>query len=94
MPDGRKDNGGHSTRSNKANDKRRNLNKLLLEEYIEKNFDITKLTKLMNKLYKDGIEGDTKTATLFLNYTLGKPKETKDLKIEMEKNFPAWMEEE
>jgi hypothetical protein len=48
----------------------------------------------MNKLYNDGISGDTKSATLFLNYTLGKPKETKDLRIEMDKNFPAWMEEE
>ena len=94
--DKRRNNGnkGHSTKSNKAGDKRRNSNKLLLEDYIENNFDIVKLTKLMNKLYNDGISGDTKSATLFLNYTLGKPKETKDLRIEMDKNFPAWMEEE
>jgi len=92
--DKRKSNGGHSTKATKATDKRLNPNKKLLEQYMEQDFDYEKLQKLMNKLYKDAvIGGDVKSASLFLSYTLGKPKETKDIKVELEKNLPDWLDE-
>jgi len=79
MSDKRKDNGGHSTKATKSSDKRLNPHKALLNQYIDKDFNYGKLQKLMEVLYNAGIKGDTKSATLFLNYVLGKPKETKDI---------------
>ena len=78
MADGRKNNGnkGHSTRSTKANDKRKNSARAMLEQYLKEEFDYDKFKALMNKQLKFAMDGDTKAATLFLNYMLGKPKET------------------
>lgn len=90
----RKNNGGHSTKATRANDKRLNPNKRLLEQYINKDFDYNKLSALMQKLYNDAMKGDTKSAQLFLSYVLGKPKETKDIKLEVEKNLPEWLSEQ
>ncbi len=91
--DKRKYNGGNSTKSNKATDKRKNTNKKLLDQYIEQDFDYDKLSKLMQKLYTDAIGGDVKSAALFLSYILGKPKETKDIEVKLNKNFPEWLDE-
>ena len=91
--DKRKNNGGHSTKAKRANDKRLNPGKALLERYINEEFSYDKANKLFNKLYQDGMNGDVKSATLFLSYTLGKPKETKDIKVELDKNFPDWLDE-
>lgn len=81
MEDKRKSNGGNSTKSNNPNDKRKNSNKALLNSYIDKDFDYEKLKKLMTKLYNDGLSGDTKSSTLFLNYVLGKPAEFKEIEV-------------
>ena len=91
--DKRANNGGNSTKAKSLNDKRLNLAKQLLQEYLDKEFDYTKLNKIMNKLYTDGMNGDMKAATLFLSYALGKPKETKDIQLTVEKNFPDWLNE-
>jgi len=81
LSDNRKNNGGHSTKSKKAIDKRKNPSRELLAQYIEEEFDYGKLKKVLNKLYTESIAGDTKSATLLLAYIIGKPKETKDLHI-------------
>ena len=47
----------------------------------------------MQKLYTDAIAGDVKSAALFLSYILGKPKETKDIEVKLNKNFPDWLDE-
>ena len=95
MADGRKNNGnkGHSTKSKKVTDKRTNPNKKLLDQYIENDFDYDKLSALMKKLYQDAMQGDVKSASLFLAYILGKPKETKDIEVKLNKNFPEWLDE-
>ena len=93
MADKRSKNGGHSTKATSSADKRLNPNKQLLEQYITDDFDYEKLKNLMSILYNAGIGGDTKSATLFLNYVLGKPKETKDIKLDIDKNFPDWLDE-
>lgn len=83
--DGRKNNGGHSTKSKSLNDKRLNPAKKLLSKYINDELNYSKLKKLMNKLYNDGIAGDTKSSTIFLSYTLGKPQESVDITTDGEK---------
>jgi hypothetical protein len=93
MADKRENNGGHSTKSIKVTDKRTNPNKKLLDQYIEQDFDYDKLSKLMKKLYQDALTGDVKSAALFLAYILGKPKETKDIELKLNKNFPEWLDE-
>lgn len=86
-------NKGHSTKAKRADDKRLNPAKQLLEKYISEEFTYDKANKLFTKLYQDGMNGDVKSATLFLSYTLGKPKETKDISVEVSKNFPDWLDE-
>jgi len=93
MADKRKNNGGNSTKAVRKNDKRLNPAKALLERYIDEEFTYDKANKLFNKLYKDGMNGCVKSATLFLSYTLGKPKETKEIQVELDKNFPDWLNE-
>ncbi len=79
--DGRANNGnkGHSTKATKATDKRLNPSKAMLAKYIDEEFDYEALKEVLGKLYKDAIQGDTKSATLLLAYVLGKPKESKDI---------------
>lgn len=91
--DKRKNNGGNSTKAKRPDDKRLNSAKQMLDRYIKEGFGYPKLQKLLDKLYKDALAGDTKSATVFMNYVLGKPKETKDIKVEVEKNFPDWLNE-
>jgi hypothetical protein len=92
---GTKNNGnkGHSTKAKRADDKRLNPHKKMMDRYIAEGFDYGKLTELMNTLFKAAKEGDTKAATLFLNYVIGKPKET--IKHEGSVNIPLaqWLDE-
>ena len=82
MSDNRANNGGHSTRATSKHDKRCNHSKKLLEKYITEEFDYPKMKKLFNKLLADGMNGDTKSTTLFLNYVLGKPTEKKEISLD------------
>jgi len=77
--DKRANNGGNSTKSNNPNDKRKSEGRALLDQYIQEGVDYQKLAELLNKLYAKGLDGDTKSASLFLSYILGRPKETKDI---------------
>jgi len=81
MSDGRRNNGnkGHSTKARSLNDRRLNPAKKLLKQYLEEEFDFDKFKALMNKLYDKGMKGDVKSTTLFMAYTVGKPKESIDL---------------
>lgn len=60
---------------------------------------IEKLDKHINQdevfemLYKLVMQGDMKAVTLWFNYRFGKPKETKEIQLEVEKNFPDWLNE-
>lgn len=96
MNDGRKNNGnkGHSTKSTRPDDKRKNSHKKLIDKYIAEGFDYAKLKKLMDTLFKQASQGDTKAATLFLSYVIGKPKET--IQHEGTVNIPLaqWLTEE
>lgn len=82
MSDKRTNNGGHSTKATSKHDKRCNPSKKLLEQYINEEFDYTKMKKLFNKLLADGMNGDTKSTTLFLAYVLGKPTEHKEISLD------------
>ena len=91
--DKRKQNGGNSTKAKRSDDKRLKSNKNLLEDYIADNVTPEKLSKLLESHYKLAVEGDSRSATIYLNYVLGKPKETKDIKLEVDNNFPDWLNE-
>lgn len=80
--DKRANNGGHSTKAKSKHDKRCNHSKKLLEQYINEEFDYSKMKKLFNKLLADGMNGDTKSTTLFLSYVLGKPTEKKEITVD------------
>lgn len=79
MADKRKDNGGHSTKAKRPDDKRLNQAKRLLDKYIKENVDDEKFKALMDRLYNDAINGDNKATTIYLNYVLGMPKQTADI---------------
>ena len=79
MSDGRKNNGGNSTKAVRPDDKRLNNAKKLLDKYLTNDFNYSKLKGLLDTLYKAGLENDTRSSTLFLSYVLGKPKEYIDL---------------
>lgn len=82
MGDKRANNGGNSTKATRASDKRLNPSKKLLEKYINEEFDYPKMKKLFNKLLADGMNGDTKSTTLFLAYVVGKPTEKKEISLD------------
>jgi hypothetical protein len=92
--DKRKNNGGNSTKSTRPDDKRKNSHKKLIDKYIAEDFDYNKLKSLMDTIFKQASQGDTKAATLFLNYVIGKPKET--IQHEGSVNIPLaqWLTEE
>jgi hypothetical protein len=92
--DKRKNNGGNSTKSTRPDDKRKNSHKKLIDKYIAEDFDYPKLKSLMDTIFKQASQGDTKAATLFLNYVIGKPKET--IQHEGSVNIPLaqWLTEE
>lgn len=77
MPDGRRNNGnkGHSTKPTRPDDKRLNPFRNVLKQAATPQ-DVKDVLVSMLKKAK---EGDTKAATLFLSYYLGKPKESIEL---------------
>lgn len=77
----RTENGGHSTKPIRPDDKRLSQNKALIAKYVSEDFDYDKFKELMNTLLKNSIKGDTKAASLFLAYVVGKPVETKEIDI-------------
>jgi hypothetical protein len=83
--DKRKQNGGHSTKA-KGIDKRKNPYKDVVKEVMT----TEKLGLVLNMLYNKAIDKeDTNAAKLLLEYSLGKPKETKDISItEIQPLFP------
>ncbi len=93
MTDKRKLNGGNSTKSSRADDKRLKTNKNLLDQYISENVDVEKIKTLLEAHYKLAVNGDSRSANIYLNYVLGKPKETRDIEVKLNKNFPDWLDE-
>ena len=84
--DKRKNNGGArkgAGRPTKANE----------SDLIERLDAIIDKDEVIETLKKLAIEGDTKAITLYMNYRFGKPKETKDIKLEVDNNFPDWLNE-
>lgn len=79
MADGRKNNGGNSTKAVREDDKRLNHAKRFLKQYVSNDFSYDKFKELLNSLYDKGFNGDVKAATLFLQYTVGKPTEYVDI---------------
>ena len=89
MLDGRKRNGGHSTKA-KGIDKRKNPYKDVVNDVIT----AKELEKILKMLLGKAInEEDISASKLLLEYSLGKPKETKDIKMDVNKNFPDWLDE-
>jgi len=93
MESGRKNNGGNSTKSTRPDDKRLKCNKDLLEVYIRDHVTDEKIQKLLDVHYAKGLKGDYRSASFYMSYIVGKPKETKDLKLVIEKNLPDWLDE-
>jgi len=83
--DKRKQNGGHSTKA-KGIDKRKNPYKDVVKDIMT----VEKLGLVLNMLYNKAIDKeDTNAAKLLLEYSLGKPKETKDISnTEIQPLFP------
>jgi hypothetical protein len=82
MSDGRKNNGnkGHSTKA-KGVDKRKNKYLHLLDEASTEEEVVLVIKKLKEVAT---VKGDVQAIKLFLEYYLGKPKETIDLNHDME----------
>lgn len=79
--DKRKNNGGHSTKSTKATDKRKNQYK----EALDQAGSIEKVAEVLDMLYNQAVNtGSTRAAKIYLEYYLGKPVETKDISIQGE----------
>jgi len=74
--DGRKNNGGHSTKA-KGADKRKNQYREAVERAATEEDVIDVIKMLLNKAKS---KQDVKAAQLFLEYTVGKPKQ--DVEIE------------
>ena len=86
MSDGRKNNGGaRKGAGRKPKDEEEKLIELL-DKQIDKEEAILTLKKLIK-------QGDFKALQLYYNYRFGKPKETKDIKLDLESNFPDWLDE-
>lgn len=83
--DKRKFNGGNSTKA-KGVDKRKNEYKELVNKVITPE----KLTKVLNMLFNKAVDDDdVPAAKILLEYSLGKPKETKEVSItEIQPLFP------
>jgi hypothetical protein len=85
MADGRKNNGGHKTAGRKPKSE-----EIELIEALDKHIDKDEVFIVLKKLAS---EGDMKAVTLYMNYRFGKPKETKDIKVELDNDFPSWLDE-
>jgi hypothetical protein len=74
--DNRKNNGGHSTKATRPDDKRKNKFKEIINESFNNEDIIQVLTMLKIKAIGDQ---DVSAAKLFLEYTVGKPDQTIDV---------------
>jgi hypothetical protein len=83
--DKRKFNGGNSTKA-KGVDKRKNEYK----DIVNKVITTEKLSQVLNMLFNKAVDhDDVPAAKILLEYSLGKPKETKDISItEIQPLFP------
>jgi hypothetical protein len=74
--DGRKNNGGHSTKGRAGRKPKAQEKELIekLDNIIDKEEVLKKLKELIN-------EGDMRALNLYMGYRYGKPKETKDIHI-------------
>lgn len=93
MNDKRKNNGGHSTKG-KAGRKSK------AEEYgLQEEMDELKPTKDVLVSFVNIIENTEDEKLKFsaivkwLEWRVGKPKETRDIKMDVNKNFPDWLDE-
>jgi hypothetical protein len=93
MEDKRKNNGGHSTKG-KAGRKSK------AEEYgLQEEMDELKPTKDVLVSFVNIIENTEDEKLKFsaivkwLEWRVGKPKETRDIKMDVNKNFPDWLDE-
>ena len=93
MEDKRKKNGGHCTKSKSGLDKRVNSSKKDLDQYKQVHATYDELERVLNKIKDLALEGDMKAAALWLAYIVGKPVETKEVIVELNKNFPDWLDE-
>lgn len=76
--DKRKNNGGHSTKATKEDDKRLNP----FRDAIKKACTEEDVIAVLQMLYTSAIETkSTRAAKIYLEYALGKPKETIDLSV-------------
>ena len=77
--DGRKNNGGHSTKGRAGRKPKAEEMKLIeqLDEIIDREEVIKKLKVMID-------DGNFKAVQLYMNYMYGKPKETKDITINAE----------
>lgn len=79
MSDNRQNNGGHSTKPKRGDDKRLSVGRRLINKYLDEGVTYEGIKELLDSLYEKAKEGDTKAATLYLSYILGKPKESLDI---------------
>ena len=84
--DKRKQNGGHSTKS-KGVDKRKNE----YREALQLAADVNDVVKVLQTVFKKATnDNDIPAAKLFLEYYLGKPKESIDLNNNITANNLDW----
>lgn len=81
MSDGRKNNGGHSTKS-KGLDKRKNEYKKAVEEAVSYE-DVVKLLKKATTIALSDKPDRLKAMQMIFDYTLGKAKESIDLNADV-----------
>ena len=79
LSDGRKNNGGNSTKATRTDDKRLSVGRRLINQYLNEDVTYDSIKELLDKLYGFATKGDTKAATIYLSYVLGKPKESLDI---------------
>ena len=76
MEDKRKNNGGHSTKATRPDDKRKNK----FKEDIQEAFNTEDIIQVLKMLQHKAIgDQDVPSAKLFLEYTAGRPDQTIDV---------------
>lgn len=80
--DGRKNNGGHSTKPISDDDKRLNP----FKDVIRNACSEEEVIQVLKMLYSESVDKrSTRAAKIYLEYTLGRPKEVIDLTVVSEK---------
>lgn len=84
MADGRKNNGGNSTKATRPDDKRLNP----FKDVVRKACKPHQVKEVLEMLYSQAVyKHSTRAAKIYLEYCLGKPKETKDVNLNVEQPF-------